>query len=187
MARPSRTGGNSRRVNRPKARKTTSVAPPIADLQKRVDVLIEELKEAHEQQSAATDVLRIINSQPGSLAPVFDAILQKAHALCGANDGSLQLYDGEHVRAVAVHGVTERFAKLLREGRSAFDSPAARASLEGQRYIQVNDARETSYAVLRAAAELTGTRTVLYMPLRTEGRLLGFIAAARREVKAFTE
>jgi signal transduction histidine kinase len=99
----------------------------------------------------------------------------------------LQIYDDEHVRAVAVHGVTERFAKLLREGRSAFDSPAARASLEGQRYIQINDARETSYAVLRAAAELTGTRTVLYMPLRMEGRLLGFIAAARREVKAFTE
>ena len=67
------------------------------------------------------------------------------------------------------------------------NSPAARASLEGQRYIQINDARETSYAVLHAAAELTGTRTVLYMPLRMEDRLLGFIAAARREVKAFSE
>jgi signal transduction histidine kinase len=177
----------SRRVNRPKARKTASAAPLIADLQTRVDVLTRELKEAREQQAATTEVLRIINSQPGSLVPVFNAILKKAHALCGANDGSLQIYDGEHVRAVAVHGVTERFAKLLREGRSAFDSPAARASLEGQRYIQINDARETSYAILRAAAELTGTRTVLYMPLRMEDRLLGFIAAARREVKAFTE
>src|SRR5262249_30415928 len=83
--------------------------------------------------------------------------------------------------------LAEPFAKLLREGRSAFDSPAARASLEGQRYIQINDARETSYAITRAAAKLTGTRSILYMPLRQEDRLLGFIAAARREVKSFTE
>ncbi len=150
-------------------------------------MLTRELKEARDQRSATTEVLRIINSQPGSLAPVFDAILQKAHALCGADDGSLQIYDGEHVRAVAVHGVTERFAKLLRDGLSAFKSPAARASFEGQRYIQINDARQTSHTILRAAAELTGTRTILYMPLRMEGRLLGFIAAARREVKPFTE
>jgi len=177
----------SRRANKPKARKTTSTALSIADLQKRVDVLTRELKETREQRSATTEVLRIINSQPGSLAPVFDAILQKAHALCGADDGSLQIYDGEHVRAVAVHGVTERFAKLLREGLSAFNSPASRASFEGQRYIQINDARETSHTILRAAAELTGTRTILYMPLRIEGRLLGFIAAARREVKPFRE
>ena len=171
----------------PEARKTTSAAPSIADLQKRVDVLTRELKETRDQRSATTEVLRIINSQPGSLAPVFDAILQKAHALCGADDGSLQIYDGEHVRAVAVHGVTERFAKLLRDGLSAFKSPAARASFEGQRYIQINDARETTHTILRAAAELTGTRTILYMPLRMEDRLVGFIAAARREVKPFTE
>ena len=184
----SEQSAKSRHANKPKARKTTSAAAPsIADLQKRMDVLTRELKETRDQRSATTEVLRIINSQPASLAPVFDAILQKAHALCGADDGSLQIYDGEHVRAVAVHGVTERFAKLLREGLSAFKSPAARASFEGQRYIQINDARETSHTILRAAAELTGTRTILYMPLRMEDRLLGFIAAARREVKPFTE
>src|SRR5215472_16713300 len=188
-----RRGGGSEqpikgpRANRPKTRKVSTAALSMADLQRQVDTLTRELKEAQEQQTATTEVLRIINSRPGNLAPVFDAILQKAHALCGADLGSLQIYDGEHVRAVAVHGLTEAFAKLLREGRSAFDSPTARASLKGQRYIQINDARETSYAITRAAAELTGARTMLYMPLRKEDQLLGFIAAARREVKSFTE
>src|SRR3974390_2257646 len=147
----SEQSAKSRHANKPKARKTTSAAAPsIADLQKRVAVLTRELHETRDKQSATTEVLRIINSQPASLAPVFDAILQKAHALCGADDGSLQIYDGEHVRAVAVHGVTERFAKLLREGLSAFKSPAARASFEGQRYIQINDARETIHTIRRA-------------------------------------
>ena len=175
-----RTNGRKDRAN---ARRTASF---IGDLQEQVNILTRELKETIERQTATAEVLQVINSSPGDLAPVFEAILEKAHSLCGVSHGSLLLYDGEKFHAVAVHGIAEAFADRLRQGFVPGPNHPSQQLLQGAPFAQVPDCAEINDPIFRAAIELSGIRTVLFIPLRKEGSLLGQIAAARRDVSLFT-
>jgi GAF domain-containing protein len=156
--------------------------------------LLTETREALEQQTATAEVLQVINSSPGDLSPVFDAILEKAHNLCSAPYGSLQVFDGEQFRAAATRGLPEAFAELLRGGYRPFPGSPAEPLLNGEHCVHIVDMAalmaDSTPAVahrLQLSVDLAGTRTLLLVPLRKDGVLLGCIGAYRKEVLPFTD
>jgi len=166
----------------------------IADLKRQLAESNAERDEALGREAASTEVLQVINSSPGNLAPVFDAILEKAHSLCGATYGGLQTYNGEQFQGVAFRGAPSPFADLMRQPfkpDQQGQGPMARL-MNGAPYVQFADLAEHlaqghDDIRTRGAVELGGIRTVLFVPLRREGALLGYISAWRKEVLPFAD
>ena len=158
--------------------------------------LINEQREALEQQTAIADVLRAINASPGELAPVFDVIGEKAIKLCDAAAGALMLPDGDRFRAVALGGVPEAYAEFCRNspayGRPNPGSLPARM-LAGDDVVHIKDITDVDeYAPAntpsaRALAELGGGRTLLGVALRKDDKFFGMITIFRQAVRPFSD
>src|SRR5271169_2083455 len=164
-----------------------------AELRRQLDERTAERDEALDQQTATAEVLRVINSSPGDLTPVFDAILEKAHRLCGADRGALVSFDGEWFRAIATRGMPEAFADHLRRGFPFVPGGPTDELLRGEPVHTLDLAAFAAASppaiarLIQPALELAGTRTILMVPLCKDSVLLGYIAAYRLEVRPFTD
>jgi two-component system, NtrC family, sensor kinase len=161
----------------------------VAELQRQIEGLAAELQvrtaerdAALAREAATAEVLQVINSSPGDLTPVFDAILEKAHRLCEAPCGSLQIFDGERLRAVATRGMPEAFTALLRRG---FYPSANRNEVVQGDFVELGRAPDNQIAL--AAAEIAGLRAMVAVPLQKDGVFLGRIVAARHDIRPFTD
>ena len=86
-----------------------------AELQRRLDEGLAERNEGEAQKAAMAEILEVINTSPGDLAPVFDTMLEKATVLCEASFGILMTYDGRLFQTVALRGVPAAYAEFLRK------------------------------------------------------------------------
>jgi len=133
--------------------------------------LLAEQQEALEQQTATAEVLQVINASPGNLAPVFDAMLEKALTLCGAEHGSLGTYDGDYFRAVSSRGYPAAVLKTLQGGFHGLENPVTRPLFDGARFVHIPDLGEIDHPIPKAIAALGGFRTVLFVRLRKDSKL----------------
>ena len=147
--------------------------------------LLTELRETLEQQTATAEVLGVINSSPGELTPVFDAILEKAHNLCGAAVGLLGIFDGETWHAVAQRGYEEPLATKLRQLARGSDLVLQKL-IDGAPFVHVADPARMDNPIAETYAA-AGVRTLLVVALRKDDALLGTISIARREPRPFSD
>jgi signal transduction histidine kinase len=153
--------------------------------------LITEQREALEQQTATAEVLQVINASPGNLAPVFDAMLQKATDLCAAAFGILWTFDGEHYHAVAFRNVPPAYSEFLHDPPPATPLTPLGRIAAGEAFAQIADMADESFAaggpMFHRAVELGGFRTIVGVQLRKDAVLLGAITIYRQEVRPFSD
>ena len=154
--------------------------------------LITETREALEQQTATAEVLQVINSSPGNLAPVFDSMLEKAMRLCEAEFGLLTNFDGEAFHGAALRGVPAGFAESWREPSRPSPGLALYQLTQGENLVHVadvtaEDAYRSGNPIRRALADLGGARTGLWVALRKDALLLGAFVIYRKEVRPFSD
>jgi signal transduction histidine kinase len=163
-----------------------------ADLENKVETRTAELSESLEQQTATSEVLEVISSSPGELKPVFQKMLENATRVCGANFGTMNLWDGERYNIVADHNIPAEFS-AFRQRTPIRPHPGTSLAtiVETHQVVQVPDIRNTpAYRAgipnVVGMADIAGARTLLVVPMLKEDDLMGAITIIRQEVRPFT-
>jgi GAF domain-containing protein len=139
-----------------------------------------ELREALEHQTATSEVLSIISRSPTDVQPVLDAIVESAAKVCGIDDVALRLHDGKTMVPRAHVGPLP-----IPRGRVELnvDHPQFRWMREHGTLHIPDVLAQNDFPMLGAAS---GVRTLLRVPLRYKGELIGALSTRRIEVRPFT-
>src|SRR5438105_2171662 len=162
------------------------------EAQQRLAKRTVERDEALARETATAEVLQIINSSPGDLAPVFDAMLERAMRLCEASFGYMNIYDGTRFRTIATLGVPTQFAEFRQSNPPEYGPGTTSARiLAGERVISVSDFMgEEVYRAgepnRRALVDFGGARSALTVALAQDDKVLGTLMIYRQELREFT-
>src|SRR5215469_2044986 len=163
------------------------------ELEQKLEARTRELVEALEQQTATSEVLRVISSSPGELEPVFQVMLQNAARICEAKFSSLYLYDGDRFHVGALHNAPAAFAEFRRREPVFHPPPGSGLAqiVATKRTVHTDITLDKGYVdrnpIVVAAVELGGFRTVLAVPMLKDDDLIGCISIYRQEVRPFTD
>jgi transcriptional regulator with GAF, ATPase, and Fis domain len=164
----------------------------LAEAQRNLNETITDRDEALAREAETAEVLQVINSSPGDLAPVFDAMLEKAIRLCGATYGGLQTFNGEFFNLVASRGGRQydELGSHLGPFRPERGSTVERL-VQGEAVVRVPDlAADEQYTgggpIRETLVEIGGARTFLSTALRKDETLVGALHVYRQEVCPFS-
>ncbi len=147
-----------------------------------------DLTESLEQQTATSEVLKVISSSPGELRPVFQAMLEKSVSICEAKFGQMFLCEGnDAVRLVAHFGVPKALVDHD-DPRGAFQpSPGGGLAhvLRTKQVASVADMASEQASI--PPVRLGGARSYIAVPMCKEKELIGIIAVYRQEIRPFTD
>src|SRR5262249_22565944 len=158
----------------------------LSELRQRTD----DLSESLEQQTATSEVLKVISSSPGELEPVFAAMLQNAVRICGAKFGNFMLREGDGFRVGATHGAPPVYIEYLRSEQVFRHNTGLRQLVETKEHYHLLDiaAAPTPGDKLREATiNLAGARTLIGVPMLKDDKVIGAIIIYRQEVRPFTD
>ncbi|MGH9202559.1 MAG: GAF domain-containing protein, partial [Vicinamibacterales bacterium] len=144
-----------------------------------------DLTEALEQQTATSEILRVIASSPTDIQPVLNTVAESAARLCGASDANIRLREGDGLRSVANYGPLPSIAVF-----SVSRGSATGRSVVDRRTVHIDDLAAESddeFPEGKIALNRFGFRTVLATPLLRESVAIGAIAIRRMEVRPFTD
>jgi two-component system, NtrC family, sensor kinase len=144
-----------------------------------------DLGEALEQQTATSEVLRVISSSPGELEPVFQTMLDNAARICEAKFGVLYLYDDGKFRPAALAGPSPEYEAFVRE-RGAF-TPHPNQALAQVLHTKAVFQRSAAPYESTAAFKYGGARAFIAVPMLKENELVGAINIFRQEERPFTD
>ena len=162
----------------------------LNELRQRTD----DLSEALEQQTATSEVLKVVSSSPGDMKPVFEAMLANALHICDAKFGHILLYDGERYHAAYLHEVPSSYREFweqhgpIRPGPKTGLARLARTKQVSHIPDLKADTTYTEGDPLRVVTvEQAGARSLLAVPMLKETELIGAIVIYRQELRPFTD
>jgi len=185
-----RTGDELEALGEEFNRTAAQLEESYGNLEQKVEARTRELTEALEQQTATSEILRVISGSPTDVQPVFDAIVRSAVRLCNADFGGLHRLDGQMVGLNAFCNIPPEEVEVLRQRVFPFpvrrDSVIGRAILD-RSVVHVHDYHNEPGFGLPAVKELARYRTALGVPMLRDGVPIGVITVFRTNVQPFTD